>query len=181
MNILPKTEKENLKKGLKLRFIVASSLLLAASFLIGFIMLSPAYFLASGYFTKESSLNYFLKSEDDVSIKKILDLPGEIGLKLNFFQSNTGDLSVADNLSQIVAFLPSGVRLNSISLSKNQTSKEKGSTTVLISGVASNRDSLVTFSTLLKESKLFADVLVPVSSLTKDKNLPFSMNISIEN
>ena len=73
------------------------------------------------------------------------------------------------------------MRLNSISLSKNQTSKEKGSTTVLISGVASNRDSLVTFSTLLKESKLFADVLVPVSSLTKDKNLPFSMNISIEN
>lgn len=180
MNILPKTEKENLRKGLRLRFVVASTLLLSAAFLIGFIMLSPSYFLASGYFAKDTSMN-FLKSEDGDSVKKILDLPGEVGLKLNFFQSNIDDVSVANYFSQIVGFLPGGVRLNSVSLSKNQSSKDKKSTTILISGIAINRDSLIKFSTVLKESNLFSDVSVPVSSLTKDKNLPFSMNISIEN
>jgi hypothetical protein len=52
MNLLPKTEKEDLKKGLKLRFIIMASFLLFASFLIGLGMFLPAYFLASANLKK---------------------------------------------------------------------------------------------------------------------------------
>src|SRR3989344_5672293 len=106
MNLLPKTEKESLKKGLKYRFIIVISLLISVSFFIGLIMLLPSYFLASGYFSKTAPENHFLKSESDSSIEEILNLPGEIGSKLNFFQVNINDISVADYFYEIVSYLP---------------------------------------------------------------------------
>lgn len=176
INLLPKKEKEALKKGLKLRFIVVASFIFSVSFLVGFIMLLPSYFLVSSYSSKTVSNAYFLESQNTESFQKIINLPEEVGSKLKFFQSNINNISVADYFSKIVEYLPQGVQLNSVSFSKNQND-----TTILLGGVAVDRDSLVSFSTLLKKSNLFSDVVVPVSSLTKDKNLPFSMNIVIKN
>jgi hypothetical protein len=176
MNLLPKTEKEDLKKGLKLRLIVVTSFLLSASFLIGFVFLLPSYFLVSSYFSKANSAGDLLGSKDDDSVKKILNLPTEINSKLVFFQSNISSTSLADYFSKIVGYLPAGVRLNSVSFSKNKTNSKNGDA-LIVSGVAIDRDSLILFSTLLKKSNLFLTVDVPVSSLAKDKNLPFSMNI----
>jgi hypothetical protein len=181
MNLLPKTEKEALKKGLKLRFAVLAMFLLSLSFLVGFIMLLPSYFMVFGYFSKETSGNYFSGSKNDDSVKEILNLPSEISLKLSFFQSNMKDISVADYFSKIVGHLPQEVHLNSILLSRNQNYNKKVGTVILVSGMAADRESLVSFSTLLKKSNSFSAVDVPVSSLTKNKDLPFSMSIFIEN
>jgi hypothetical protein len=71
--------------------------------------------------------------------------------------------------------------LDSISVEKNKRYQTKTGTVVLVDGTASERDSLVSFLKALEESKSFSAVDVPISSLTKDKNLPFSMTIFIEN
>jgi hypothetical protein len=181
MNLLPKTEKETLIKGFKYRFIIVVLFLVAASFLLGFIMLLPSYLLTSGYFSASVSTNNYPSNETEDSINKILNLPVEINSKLKIFQLNINTLSVTDSLSKIIKFVPHGITLNSFSFSRNQTYKQKNGTTILVSGMANDRDSLVSFSTNLKNSNSFSSVEVPVSSLTKDKNLPFSMNIFIEN
>lgn len=181
INLLPKIEKEFLRKGLKLRFVTVASLLIAATFLVGLVMLLPAYFLASDLFSRDATGGSLLESKDDSSAKKILNLPAEINSKLSIFQTSVNDVSTSDYFSKIVSFLPEGVRLSSLSLSKNQNYKGKNGTTILIVGTAVNRDALVSFSTFLKESDLFLTVEVPVSSLTKDKNLPFSINIFVAN
>jgi len=180
MNLLPKTEKEILKKGLKLRFIIVALFLFSASILVGFIMFLPSYFLASGFFYKAPVGGYFLDPQNADSVKEILDLPNNINSKLSFFQSNIINISLADYFSKIVGCLPTGVRLNSILFSKDEANK-KNSGTIVVSGVAIDRDSLISFSVLLKKTNLFSDVVIPVSSLTKDKDLPFSMNIFIKN
>src|SRR3989338_3984764 len=177
MNLLPKTEKEILKKGFKSRFIIMLLFLIATSFF----MLLPSYLLTSGYFFGTTPGNNYSKKEDEDSIKKILNLPTEIDSKLKIFQSNIDNVSVADSFNKIIEHLPLGVTLNSVSFSRNQTDKEKKGVAILISGMASNRDSLVLFSTNLKDSNSLSSVEVPVSSLTRDRNLPFSMNIFIEN
>lgn len=180
MNLLPKIEKENLEKGLKLRFVVVFLFLLSASFLVGFVSLLPSYFLASGYFSSNSDSS-FLKSEDDESIKDILNLPQEVNSKLNFFQILLKEPSVADYFAQIANLLPKGVKINSISFEKDQNYKGKRGITILISGIADIRDGLISFTEALEKSNLFSLVEVPVSSLTKNRDLPFSVNIFIEN
>ena len=143
-------------------------------------MLLPSYFLTSQNFSKIAPENYLSAAGDEDSIKEILNLPKEIDTKLKFFQSNINGIPSADFLSKVINFLPEKVALNTISFSRNKSYKSKNGVVILVSGTALDRDSLVSFSTLLKESNLFSAVEVPVSSLTKDKNLPFSMNIFIE-
>ena len=110
----------------------------------------------------------------------ILELPEEINSKLAFFQQNLGDRGVTDTLVKITTNLSEKVKLNSIVFSKNLGEKGKKGTTIVISGTATDRDALVSFGATLRESKSFTTVEVPVSSLAKDKDLPFSMNIFIE-
>lgn len=181
MNLLPITEKETLKKGLKLRLVGAALFLLSAVFFIGFVMLLPAYLLTLEYLPKDDTKNNSPERKDDNAIKEVLKLPEEINSKLKLFQSNINNISVIDYFSKIVNFLPKNVTLNSISFSRDQNYKEKNGLLILVSGIAIERDSLVLFSNSLKESGLFSSVDVPVSSLTKDRNLPFSMNIFTEN
>ena len=83
--------------------------------------------------------------------------------------------------SKIIKFVPEKVIIDSITFSRNEAYKEKNGILVLVSGTSVDRNSLISFSNSLEQSKDFTFVDVPVSSLTKDKNLPFSINIFIEN
>lgn len=176
MNLLPNTERESLKKGLKLRFATMTLFIISASLLIGFVSLLPAYFLTANHLSN----GYSSGVKDDGSTKEMLNLPGEINLKLGFLQSSVNGIAVTDFFSKIINYLPNEITLNSITFAKKQSYKEKNGTIISISGIAANRDSLVSFSALLKESGSFSSVEVPVSNLTKNKDLPFSMSIFIE-
>lgn len=181
INLLPKNQKELLKKGLRSRIIVVSAFLLTAGFGTGLIMLLPSYFLVSNNFYKTNPSSSLSKFKDDNLNQKILDLPNEINSKLVLFQQDINKVSSASYFSKIAELLPSGVQLNSLSFSKNQDYNGKNGTSVLIGGIAANRDALMSFSDLLKKSNMFLIVEVPVSSLTKNKDLPFSINTFIEN
>lgn len=179
MNLLPKIEKEALKKSLKHRSIMVALFLAAAALLIGLVMLLPTYMMTLDFNNSISNNN--LKVEDTAVIQQIINLPEEIDAKLKFFQSNLKDFSVTDYLYEIISGLPKGVVLDSISFTVNQNDGDKKGITILISGTATDRNALVSFSNFLKNSDIFSIVDVPVSSLTRDKNLPFSINIFIEN
>lgn len=178
MNLLPKKEKEDLKKGLKSRFAIMTMFLVSVTFLLSFITLLPSYFLTID-FSGMTPVSFSQKTENQ-DLAKILNLPEEINSKFGFFQSNINNASVTDSLYKIIKDLPNGVIINSISFSRNQVYNEKKGTVILLSGIASDRDSMVSFSTLLKNSNSFSQIDMPVSNLTKDKNLPFSINVFIE-
>jgi|GEM_PF-2482162 len=181
MNLLPQTEKENLKKGLKYRLLVVVLFLTTGVFLLGFITLLPSYFLASGYFSKDVPSSSNIGAESEETAKEILDLPSEIDSKLKFLGANIDSVRAVDSIYKIVDLLPDKVTLDSISFSrKTVPAKANSSINVLVSGTAFDRESLVSFSTALEDSDLFSSVKVPVSSLTKDSNLPFSINLIIK-
>ena len=177
MNLLPSTEKYNLKKGLRLRFFIIAGLLLTVSFFLAPVMLFPSFFLAREHLSLANLLVDQNDSEDEEFTKNILELPEEINSKLLIFQSRITDKGMAELLSVIISNLPLKVKLNSISFTKNQSDKGKKGVTFVITGIALDRDALVSYGAALRESKSFSSVDVPVSSLTKEKDLPFSMNI----
>lgn len=177
MNLLPKQHKEDLRKGFKLRFLITALFVVSAAFCLGLIMLLPAYFLTPGRFIEMASENFYL--DDDAPLaSEILVQPERIDAKLKFLQAHLSQPASTEIFSGIVLALPSGVSLDSIALSRG--TGEKG-TIVSVSGNAPSRESLVTFSSALRESGLFAEVDVPVSNLAKDRDLPFSIEMSIAN
>lgn len=178
MNLLPITEKDNLKKGFNLRFITLLSILVSVAFILGIIMLSPSYFLIKGNLVT-ATVNSVAEDQDKEMEKEILELPTEIDIKLKFLQAHMASKKTTDSLSKVISNLPGKVSLNTISFKRNQNEKEKKGVTISIFGIASDRESLVAFDTALKTSNTFSTVDIPVSSLTKDKNLPFSANLFI--
>lgn len=180
MNLLTKTEKEILKKGLRLRFIIVGMYLLSFSLLLGFVTLLPAYFLMKESLSRPEVQNS-TRDLNENSAKEILDLPVKIDLRLKILQSNLMSLSATDAFYKITNQLSGKIVLNSILFSRDKEYKEKRGIHILISGIALNRDSLMSFSKLLKESNFFSLVDIPVSSLTKEKDLPFFINLFIEN
>lgn len=181
INLLPKTEKENLKKGLKLRFWVITLFFITAAFGLGILVLLPSHFLVLSNLAQTELADESVAIKNGGEMEDILNLPEKINLRSAFFQTNNANLSAIDVLVKITEVIPAGIALDSVSFSRNQPYGEKNGILVLVSGIAGSRESLTSFSALLRKTNYFSLVDVPVSSLTKDKNLPFSINIFIEN
>ncbi len=180
MNLLPATEKDILKKGLKLRSVIVALIMASVFTVIGAAMLLPAYFLTKDQFSVITLQNSLIKEEDEESMRHLLSLPGEIESKLNFFEADFESASALDSFSKIIDYLPDKVKLNAVSFGKSQTSKEAAGPMILVAGISADRNSLVAFSTALQKSGLFSSVAVPVSNLAKDKDLPFTMTLFIK-
>lgn len=176
MNLLPQTEKDILRKGFKARSYIVLSNILSVSVFIGLVMLSPAYFFADSHL-ESIALNASAKGEDQDAVKTALQIPDEINSKLAFMESYVKNPSMADYISSVTSYFTDKIHVNSISIGR----KSKKGITIVVSGIASDREALVSFASDLKSSNKFGSVDVPVSSLTRDKDLPFSITIFIEN
>ncbi|MBV9349529.1 MAG: PilN domain-containing protein [Patescibacteria group bacterium] len=77
---------------------------------------------------------------------------------------------VAEALSLVTAQLPKGVTLNNIAI----TPGDAGGTMAL-SGIAVDRESLLSFVSALQKISAFSAVAVPVSALAGESNVPFTL------
>lgn len=178
MNLLPSEEKGILKRGFKIRVFILLNIFLTIFFIAAAIFLIPPYFLAKEQLSVISSLNTSIKPEDEESINKTLLIPTEIQNKINFFETNLRNKKAYDAITEVVSLKEAGIKINSILFSKVPQGTD-AEVTILISGKADRRDALIDFQTALRDSGEFQSVDVPVSSLAKDKDLPFSINLII--
>lgn len=179
MNLLPATEKEALKKGFKLRFAAVFLFILSILFIVGIVFLLPAYILTPGNMFNYYSGDYSSAGATGGSSEEMLNIPAEIDSKTKLLQNILQEMPITEILQEIVQNLPQSVSINSINFSRDQSFKDKKGSVVTISGMASNRDSLVGFASALQESDKFSDINMPVSNLAKGSNLPYTMYIFI--
>lgn len=179
MNILPEEQKHNLYKGLKIRFFIVFSGVVSFGLLASSAMLVPGYLASKIELEEIISQTKFANLEINEETKNIVELPKEINSKLKFIRSNSSNKTAFYIINLAVSKASSGISINSLS---SITVKDENKTKIEginISGIAKDRKSLLDFSKILEEEKDFAKVDVPVSSLTKDTNLPFSIDIKI--
>lgn len=179
MNILPSKNKNIIKIGLRNRFIIVASILISASFLIGIVSLVPAYMLVKGYFSFDNNENQVNTIEENNN--EILLIPAEIDSKLSVVQDYVQNTSFKNYTDTIISFLPDNIYLNSIKFVRDGKYKDHQGPWFMISGFSQNRDSLLSFVNELKKSGDFSVVEVPVSDLTRETNLNFTMNLVYSN
>lgn len=68
-----------------------------------------------------------------------------------------------------------GISLNLINFQKTS---EENVIKLEISGVAKDRDTLINYSSNLKTNDIFKDFNIPISSLAKNKDIPFSLSVN---
>src|SRR3989344_7162423 len=177
MNILPDLQKNNFYKGLKTRFLIILSIIISFGLLASSIMLIPGYLASKIELEDIISQTKSAKKEINKETQDILDLPKSVNSKVRFIRSNSGYRPVFSVINMAVSKKISGISINSISSINTKSTKDADSVHLdglTISGMAKDRKSLLDFSKSLEEEKNFANINVPVNSLTKDVNLPFS-------
>lgn len=176
-NLLPENLRVDIKKEYFIRKVVLSLIFVIFLQIVFFIFILPSW-LISSYKEKEvvakgEEMNKYLSSLNVASttsnirainqklavIDGALSYPEMVPLIKNILSKRTSAIKIVD-----VVYISNGEKSASVS----------------IKGKSETRESLLSFVKSLQDTNLFKSVDLPISNLTKDKNLSFSVEIKIE-
>lgn len=181
MNLLPKKNKEQIKLGLQRRFYIVFMLVISVAFLIGIVTLVPTYVMISTNLSEmdgDSSNQSGAIEQESVLNLEILKVPTEIESKIEVIQYHNQNKTFLSYLRSAFEFLPeSGMSIDSFSFKRDGNYNENIGVLMEISGFSLKRDLLIKFTNDLRSSGRFSLVEVPVTDLTKDTNLNFSIKL----
>lgn len=173
-NLLPKEQKRSIYTEYKFRLIILILIFLAVTGIIVAVFLSPSLVLSS--FRYNSLVNELQNIEKDTpeleNVEGLQETAKKINDKLKIFGSEE-ELSPLSIWQKIIESKTNGIKITNLSYDRN-TDK----ISVVVSGRSLTRESLTDFSNALEKSG-FEDVNLPVSDLARDKNLEFSITLSV--
>lgn len=162
--------KENIMGQYKLRLATIYIFILGILCLVGAALTVPTYILLEARLTTANlEKNTALPGENTGSIEKEITA---IKRRITTIEIDSAEIPIATILERIMSKKDSDIRIDGISLKRNV---ESGA--ISITGVAPSRDALVAFSKRLQGEPSFTNVNLPVGSLTRSKDVPFSINI----
>ncbi|HEY4508810.1 MAG TPA: PilN domain-containing protein [Candidatus Paceibacterota bacterium] len=175
-NLLPDNIKQKIKSEYRLRLL--SVVLVSVLFLqvVSLFLLLPSWVL-SLYKEKEAvaQKNFLDKSLLTLDTKSTSSVITDLNTKLNALSSSLSYPKILPLVNSIIANKSGEIRIKELSF--DYTSENTAN--VVVKGVSSNRDSLVAFVKKIQDSNIFKNVNLPISNLAKDKNIDFSINMTV--
>ncbi len=171
-HLLPEKEKKVLEAEYRYRLLLVGLIFILASLVVASVFLLPSYLLSARRLTDVSVRNDQVKNE----IKTKTD--PSISTFLSTLKDNLAALKPTQktpNFSTLVKEITdkktTGIGIDSFSRDG------KG---IIIGGQADNRDNLIRFSRDLQMVADFSKVDLPISDFAKDKNINFSITITLK-
>lgn len=171
-NVLPEKIKIEIVKQYNLRRIIVVLYAIIFIQVIIIVTFLPSWFI-SLYIQKDAT-SEVAKTEQDILKSEVDKLTSEINSfnsKLRVIKETQTGYSPTEIVTKISEQKNSSVSLKEITYSKQNKDEIK----VSLSGVAKERESLLSFVKKLETSKLFEKVDSPISNFTKDKDIQFSL------
>lgn len=144
--------------------------------LISSVFIFPTFFLSYGRYAdvvmKDKNLDAELSAQRGIVSSEIIK---DITASIEALKMFDGSKDVGVILDTIVRQKSNGVQIKNIIF----TPGDNFSMIIDLAGRADTRKSLVSFDENLKASALFDEVMVPLGSFAKDKNIDFSMKLVV--
>lgn len=175
-NLLPNNLKEKVRSEYHLRLFVTIFIFIIIIQISFLIFLSPTWFMS---LNKEQEII----SQSERANKTLLDAKVEtinkqiksINEKLGIINSKLEYPKVIPVVDEILSRKTNSINIKELMY---EMSDEK-SAKIILKGTSDTRDSLVNFVKSLEESELLSEVDLPISNLTKDKNIEFSLLMKV--
>lgn len=167
INILPEHGRTRLKVAYRLRLAALSLCAAAAACVVAAALMTPAFLDAAvreRAARQEASVVDRLNSESSEAEAPLTAATGY----LESYAPILRGAAATERIAAVLSARPSGVRFSTISYTR--TGEQ-----VKVSGVAETRERLLAFERALKEDGSIASVDLPVSSLARAVNAPFSI------
>jgi len=170
--LLPPDEKKLLSIEYKRRFAVVLLLLTCVGLIIGGILFMPSYLLSKVQahdlaLKKTAMANSALSSEQGTLLGTIKGAQAEVAI------AKVSGHFPSQIFLKIQTYQPAGITLTHFSYAYATTGS-----TLTLTGVAANRQTLIDFNNALKKDPMFANADFPLSNLSDSKDISFTMNIS---
>ena len=176
LNILPVTEKKNALIEYRIRLSVVSIFALGAVAVAGAVLLVPAYLLAvSKHSASNDQLSALEKKYGDSAQEKELGVQiRDVNTKILLLLSGdtTEKLTPSQAVANIISLKSSDIKMSSLSYEATAVQER-----IVLTGSASDRDSLAGFIETLKKDPTFTSVTMPISSYVKSENIDFAIVI----
>lgn len=176
-NLLLEKDKKLLQKEYFLRVTLISLLFAIFAIIIGIVFLFPSYFISV---TKEKAIKNQTKIiqasidviEQGAQTTELL----AANEKLKLFSLNKNETPTTDIFEVVVRAMPNGVQVSKLFLIRRVEQKNE----LTIEGIATNRETLLSFQKKLQQESLFEKVFLPISGFASDKDIEFSIRITGE-
>lgn len=176
INLIPQKAKKDIIVEYWVRVVTAWFILWAIALFVSAGILFPAYYLigsqVSVYETSAVQASKKLASYDNVS-ESLVQASKEA--KVIIDESNLPIFS--DYISLIEGLQGDGIQVSKIQLNRDQNSIGP----ILLSGIASDRQTLASFRDRLLESEQIVSVDLPISNLANDSDIQFNITVTLAN
>ncbi len=176
LNILPTEEKKKILVEYRLRLAIVSFFAIGAIAAASLVLLAPAYILAvTKNNTVEEQLAVLEKKYGGAGQEKELSAQiREINNKILLLLSGdaTDRLVPSQAVAKILSLKGSSIKIIAFTY-ETMANQER----VVLTGTASDRDSLASFVETLKKDPTFTSATMPISSYVKSENIDFSIVI----
>lgn len=150
-------------------------------FICGFVSVAALLTILPTYVFVSGQVDVYANSASEAAQRvSEYDLSAGALIKANTMAQKIFELRATQNFSKVIEQLSGleggGVQIESYNFSRN----EKNLNPVMVTGVATTRLALSDFrDRLLKEDNI-TDVVLPISNLTKDKDIEFSISVILK-
>ena len=176
INLIPIEERKELKKYFFLRLLSVFLFMFGISFFIGIVLISPSYFYA---YSKKNTVENKLENQQKEEMPKIdqdaQKAINNLNEKLDLVEQLMGNKYVVSEkiFGEILSRKISGIKIKRIYYENNLSTGK----TVVVDGIATNRETLLSFRRMFENSEVFKSVELPISNFVKGHNIEFSINL----
>lgn len=175
-NLLPDNLKNKVKSEYRLNFLIMILLFIIILQISSLIFLFPSWLISMN---KE---NEIMTQAERVN-KSLLDSKIiNINAKVDSINSTLKIINSTIEYPKFKPFIDSIIfqKIKDISISEFDYSSNNDITgKIILAGIATTREALVLFVSKLEQTKLFDKVDLPISNFTKNKDIDFSINMTI--
>lgn len=170
--LLPEKEKKSLSKEYLWRYLTVAMGAAITSIVLSGIFLLPSYIYSK---EKESYSESQLKA---LQASALYSEENDLVATLKTLQDETTLGKAADTfptkvMEDVIAHKPTSISITTFQYQYNPTAS-----TLIVSGTAVNRDALTGFASTLSNDPLLASVSYPISDLSANHNIDFTITIT---
>lgn len=176
INLIPPSAKKSITLEYWVRVISVWALLCASALLCATFVFLPVYVLISSqvaaYTESANSASEKIASYENVTSGLI-----RASQEAKTAIAGTSFVPISDYITIIESAQSASIDVTNISIGRSA----EGISPIQLSGVATERQALATFRDRLLAEAQFTSVDLPIANLAKDRDIPFSITITVDN
>lgn len=175
INLIPPHARKQVKIEYWIRVVSVWVLLSAIALLVVAVLLVPSYTLVRSQLSAYEA-TYQQAAEWDASYKELEVEVAEANTNAKQLLLGSDSLKFTVVLQEIETLAGASIMVDSVDMEREETGVLE---TFEVKGIAATRAALVAYRDAIEQHELFASAALPISNLAKDREVPFSITVTI--